>query len=91
MWLDFSGEINGYKIVREPDFIGYTVHPLELTEGDRQQLMMNSAYIPKPNMATHRAFNFRFPLTSSIKSDTLKLYLSRNNYSSYFNLDLLGL
>ncbi|PAV19468.1 hypothetical protein PNOK_0440200 [Pyrrhoderma noxium] len=64
---NFSGEINGYKIVREPDFIGYTVHPLELTEGDRQQLKMNSTYIPKPNLAKHTAFNFRFPLTSSIK------------------------
>ncbi|KAH8114634.1 hypothetical protein DFH11DRAFT_1508479 [Phellopilus nigrolimitatus] len=61
-----SYRASGYHLIRSEPILRFTLHPLELTEHDKQQMQMNSFHVPRPSVSSRGACNFSLPVGASI-------------------------
>ncbi|KAH8114640.1 hypothetical protein DFH11DRAFT_1764593 [Phellopilus nigrolimitatus] len=61
-----SYHASGYQLIRSEPSLKFTLHPLELTEHDKQQMQTNFLHVPKPLVSSRGAYNFSLPVGAEI-------------------------
>ncbi|KAH8114632.1 hypothetical protein DFH11DRAFT_1508603 [Phellopilus nigrolimitatus] len=61
-----SYRASGYHLIRSEPSLKFMLHPLELTEHDKQQMQMGLFHVPKPSVSSARACNFSLPVDAEI-------------------------
>ncbi|KAH8114613.1 hypothetical protein DFH11DRAFT_1764484 [Phellopilus nigrolimitatus] len=57
---------SGYQLIRSEPNLKFTLHPLELTEHDKQQMQTNFLHVPKPLVSSRGAYDFSLPVGAEI-------------------------
>lgn len=61
-----SYQLTGLRESFEDPMLEYTIHTLNLTEGDQQVMQLNPAFIPSPAIHDNCSHSFRLPVGYSI-------------------------
>ncbi|EJD00191.1 uncharacterized protein FOMMEDRAFT_112544 [Fomitiporia mediterranea MF3/22] len=57
----------GILVDRSEPRVGYTVHPLELTEEDKHRMKLDQTFTPRPRISARGAFGFELQLGESVR------------------------
>lgn len=75
----------GFNVVEtaqftEPAHVLYTIHTIDLSQGDTQAINADNTHLPKPVIRPNAKWSFQVPLTSSLR------YMLRSDLFWHFEL-----